>query len=231
MKQLTLVWLTVWRVPSKPRTDNVSISRQILLCMICHTGGFPTIRLNKIWDITTFLLTEVAMPHCCVLLIWTAFAVAMWWTPPPLAPRGLRGGVHHRQQWKRENLPTLLVYLSFISCMFAYKLATLTMLFVYWSLVNMLCACWYAVFVYCAQTVLHRNSRKNFAQHFRVYLAYFVVVNQHQILASLPDSSVIKHASPINGIGNYMCGRHLESVADIWGRRMCHHERVRYDEQ
>ncbi len=79
----------------------------------------------------------------------------------------------------------------------------------------MLCACWYAVFVYCAQTVLHRNSRKNFAQHFRLYLAYFVVVNQHKILASLPDSSVIKHASPINGIGNYMCGRHLESVADI----------------
>ena len=48
-----------WALKNTPTTCSCGATFSIDHAMICHTGGFPTIRHNKIRDITASLLTEV----------------------------------------------------------------------------------------------------------------------------------------------------------------------------
>ena len=48
-----------WRPGSTPQTCNCGAQFSVDHAMICHMGGFPTIRHNEIRDITASLLTEV----------------------------------------------------------------------------------------------------------------------------------------------------------------------------
>ena len=48
-----------WQLHSTPRTCNCGTQFTIDHAMVCHMGGFPTIRHNEIRDITASLLTEV----------------------------------------------------------------------------------------------------------------------------------------------------------------------------
>ena len=47
-----------WRPGSTPQTCNCGAQFSVDHAMICHMGGFPTIRHNEIRDITASLLTE-----------------------------------------------------------------------------------------------------------------------------------------------------------------------------
>ena len=57
-----------WNLPNTPTTCNCGSAFSIGHAMVCHMGGFPTIRHNEIRDLTASLLTEVchnvaAEPH------------------------------------------------------------------------------------------------------------------------------------------------------------------------
>ena len=48
-----------WKPNNTPQTCNCGVQFKVDHAMICHMGGFPTIRHNEIRDITASLLTEV----------------------------------------------------------------------------------------------------------------------------------------------------------------------------
>ena len=48
-----------WQLSNIPKTCNCGANFSVDHAMICHMGGFPTIRHNEIRDITASLLTEV----------------------------------------------------------------------------------------------------------------------------------------------------------------------------
>ncbi len=48
-----------WKLNNTPQTCNCGAQFTVNHAMICHMGGFPTIRHNEIRDITASLLTEV----------------------------------------------------------------------------------------------------------------------------------------------------------------------------
>jgi hypothetical protein len=48
-----------WKVNNTPQTCNCGAQFTVNHAMICHMGGFPTIRHIKIRDLTASLLTEV----------------------------------------------------------------------------------------------------------------------------------------------------------------------------
>ena len=48
-----------WNLGSTPQTCNCGAQFSVDHAMICHMGGFPTIRHNELRDITATLLTEV----------------------------------------------------------------------------------------------------------------------------------------------------------------------------
>ena len=48
-----------WKVKNTPHSCNCGAQFTVDHAMICHMGGFPTIRHNEIRDITASLLTEV----------------------------------------------------------------------------------------------------------------------------------------------------------------------------
>ena len=48
-----------WKPNKTPQTCNCGAQFTVNHAMICHMGGFPTIRHNEIRDITASLLTEV----------------------------------------------------------------------------------------------------------------------------------------------------------------------------
>ncbi len=48
-----------WQLSNIPKTCNCGANFSVDNAMICHMGGFPTIRHNDIRDITASLLTEV----------------------------------------------------------------------------------------------------------------------------------------------------------------------------
>ena len=48
-----------WKPNNTPQTCNCGAQFKVNHAMICHMGGFPTIRHNEIRDITASLLTEV----------------------------------------------------------------------------------------------------------------------------------------------------------------------------
>ena len=47
-----------WKVNNTPQTCNCGAQFTVNHAMICHMGGFPTIRHNEIRDLTASLLTE-----------------------------------------------------------------------------------------------------------------------------------------------------------------------------
>ena len=58
LNQSVSIWYG-WKLDNTPQTCNYGVQFTVNHAMICHVGGFPSIRHNEIRDITASLLTEV----------------------------------------------------------------------------------------------------------------------------------------------------------------------------
>ena len=88
-----------WKLSNTPQTCNCGVCFTVDHAVICHIGGFPTIRHNGIHDITASLLTEVC------------HSVA---TEPPLQP--LTGETLSACSANTDNHARLDIRARFLEC-------------------------------------------------------------------------------------------------------------------